>query len=140
MKMKVLVAHDGSELADKALNRAAKIAAAEKGRLTVLTVLPDLCTLEIGDDDCRKLIGIMASEPEKRFEDLKEELAGKSIPMEIEIKSGKAAETILAVSKEKNIDMIVLGSHGRHGAKKFFLGSVSVEVVKHASCEVLVVK
>ena len=60
--------------------------------------------------------------------------------METEVKFGNAADTIISTSKEEGVDMIVVGSHGRHGAKKYLLGSVSSKVVEHAACDVLVVK
>ena len=40
--------------------------------------------------------------------------------METEVKFGNAADTIISTSKEEGVDMIVVGSHGRHGAKNTF--------------------
>jgi nucleotide-binding universal stress UspA family protein len=48
-------------------------------------------------------------------------------------------EAIIKDSKEKGIDLIVLGSHGRTGLKKFFMGSVAQKVVGYARCPVMVV-
>ena len=60
--------------------------------------------------------------------------------METEVKFGNVADTIISAAKEKGADMIVVGSYGRHGAKKYLLGSVSSKVVEHATCDVLVVR
>jgi nucleotide-binding universal stress UspA family protein len=138
--MKLLVAHDGSEQADKALDRAVNLALLAKGSVVVLSVVPDLCMMEIGDDDCKKMYKIMTEESEKRLNALKDDLSKKGIQMESEVKFGNAAETILKTCNDRKIDIVVIGSHGRHGAKKFLLGSVSSKVVDHAPCDVLVVK
>jgi len=47
---------------------------------------------------------------------------------------------ILAVAEDWNADLIVLGSHGRRGLKRFFLGSVAEGVARHANCSVLIVR
>lgn len=138
--MNILVAHDGSEQADKALQRAVDIAAMSKGALILLSVIPDLCMMEISDDDCKNMYKIMTEESEKRLNAKKNELANRGVAMESEVKFGNAAETILQTCADRKVDMIVIGSHGRHGAKKFLLGSVSSKVVDHAPCDVLVVK
>ena len=46
----------------------------------------------------------------------------------------------LPVAAEVGVDVIVVGSHGRTGVKRLFLGSVSEHVVRHAPCPVLVVR
>ncbi len=53
---------------------------------------------------------------------------------------GYITDKILEVAKAWPADMILVGSHGRTGLKKFFLGSVSEGVVSHAPCSVEVVK
>ena len=51
-----------------------------------------------------------------------------------------SAEVITDVARKKNIDLIVLGSHGRTGLKRLLMGSVTESVIAHAPCPVLVVK
>jgi nucleotide-binding universal stress UspA family protein len=138
--MKILVAHDGSAQADKALTKAADIAGMNQSPIIVLSVVPDLCMMEISDDDCKKMYEIMTKESTKKLEEIKKDLSAKSVEMEMEVKFGNAAETILEVAKDRGVDLIVVGSHGRHGVKKFFLGSISSKVVDHAHCDVLIVK
>lgn len=48
-----------------------------------------------------------------------------------------AAPAILDYAARENIDLIVLGTHGRRGLRRFLLGSVTEEVVRSASCPVL---
>lgn len=50
------------------------------------------------------------------------------------------ADTIVNYADGKNVDLIVIGTHGRTGIKRFLLGSVASGVVAHARCSVLVVR
>ncbi len=47
---------------------------------------------------------------------------------------------ILRTAAERDCDLIVIGSHGRHGLRRFLEGSVAEQVVRGAACPVLVVK
>lgn len=53
---------------------------------------------------------------------------------------GEAASEIVRVAKERNVDLIVVSSHGRTGLGRILFGSTAEAVVRHASCPVLVVK
>ena len=56
------------------------------------------------------------------------------------VPTGDARSIILENAAEWNADLIVLGSHGRKGLERFFLGSVSEAVARHALCSVLIVR
>ncbi len=49
-------------------------------------------------------------------------------------------EVILDYAEEIEADLIAMGTHGRRGARRFFLGSVAESVVRHADCPVLTLK
>lgn len=49
-------------------------------------------------------------------------------------------EEIIRAAEEQNIDLIILGTHGRSGLRRFFLGSTTDRVLRHAGCPVLVVR
>ena len=53
---------------------------------------------------------------------------------------GEPHKVILQTAKDRNVDLIVLGTHGRKGLKKLALGSVSEEVITHSHCAVLIAK
>ena len=53
---------------------------------------------------------------------------------------GEPGEAIVAAADSENADLIVVGSHGRSGVSRFFIGSVSDYVVRHAHCPVMVVR
>jgi nucleotide-binding universal stress UspA family protein len=54
--------------------------------------------------------------------------------------SASAANEIVGAAKDKGVGMLVLGTHGRTGIAKFFLGSVAARVVATAPCPVLTVR
>jgi nucleotide-binding universal stress UspA family protein len=54
--------------------------------------------------------------------------------------TGDARSIILENAAEWPADLIVVGSHGRKGLERFFLGSVSEAVARHARCSVLIVR
>src|SRR6478609_334822 len=53
---------------------------------------------------------------------------------------GEAAAEIVRVAKDRNVDLIVIASHGRTGLGRILFGSTAEAVVRHAHCPVLVVK
>src|SRR5712664_3749733 len=67
-----------------------------------------------------------------------EDFAGLDI--EELIVHGEAAAEIVRVAKEREVDLIVVSSHGRTGLGRILFGSTAEAVVRHASCPVLVVK
>jgi len=53
---------------------------------------------------------------------------------------GEPAEAIVDAARSEQVDLVVVGSHGRGSVGRFFIGSVSDHVVHHAHCPVLVVR
>lgn len=138
--MKILVAHDGSEQANKALKEAAAIAGKTGASLSIVSVVPDLCLTEVSANECKAITESLHSDAKGSMKKVTDEITAKGIKAEVLIKEGHPAEKIIDTAKEIGADMIVVGSHGKHGAKRFLLGSVSSKVVEHAPCHVLVIK
>ncbi|MCU0784209.1 MAG: universal stress protein [Verrucomicrobia bacterium] len=63
-----------------------------------------------------------------------------AIPVTCWVKRGKAFDVITEVAQQKNIDLIVLASHGRTGFDRVLMGSTAERVVRHARCPVFVVR
>ncbi len=64
----------------------------------------------------------------------------KGIKAEIIVKDGKPATEILKIARDKQIDLLVLGSTGKGSISKMMVGSISEKVASTAKCSVLVVK
>jgi nucleotide-binding universal stress UspA family protein len=54
--------------------------------------------------------------------------------------SARPAQTILGYARDEQIDLIIVGTHGRRGLGYFFLGSVAQQVSRLAQCPVLTVR
>ena len=138
--MKIIVAYDGSEQSKKALNKAIELAAKSGNELTLLTVTEPVCPVSIHEKDCAVLDERFRKETDEILEKVKKDIEKEPISITTEVRTGRPDEEIVKFSKEKEADLIVIGSHGRHGAMKFLLGSVSMRVADNAVCSVLIVK
>ena len=67
-------------------------------------------------------------------------LAAAGLKATTAVLSGNPREVILEEAKKWNADLIVVGSHGRRGFRRFLLGSVSEAVAMNAHCSVVVVR
>lgn len=137
---KILVAHDGSKSSDKALKKAVEIAVNFNASLTVLSVIPELYLTELSDVDRNRIFNSLSKETTDAMEKIRKSLSGKSIDVKTLIRQGDPAEKILETAQKMKADLIVTGSHGKHGTKKFLLGSVSSKIVDYSKCPVMVVK
>ena len=134
---KILIALDGSSNSDFALEQALSMANMCNGMLYAITVI-DVYPKQIEGTPGAK------EEMEKEAQELLQKVEAKAkemnIPVETIVHWGRNPhESILNDCQEKGVDLIVLGTHGRTGLKKFFLGSVAQKVVGYSRCPVLVV-
>lgn len=135
---RILVATDGSEYSRKAVDKALELAAYSRGLLTVISVLeisPHIYAVapELTEEKIKL--------NEKIVDEVKKLAASRGIQAEGTVREAECAnEVITDVARKKNIDLIILGSHGRTGLKRLLMGSVTESVIAHAPCPVLVVK
>lgn len=83
--------------------------------------------------------------PEPATDDLKAMLAevkpaDESVPYEHHLIVGDPASAIARLADDENVDMIVMGTHGRAGLSRLLMGSVAEAVVRRAKCPVLTYK
>lgn len=122
---KLLVASDGSPTSQAACQEALNIAIRTGGQLTVVTSA-------YGDLD-PKLAKALVRE-------LKAEAKRQDVDLITLTPGGRPDEAIIQVASAKQIDLIIMGSHGHTGLKRLLLGSVAERVIGQATCPVLVVK
>jgi nucleotide-binding universal stress UspA family protein len=141
----VLIATDGSQRSIRAAQRASELLQ-PADQVTLLTVLT-----EVPGDDAGGIEGSVYSAEEQEalwneeMAEANDELsrtAGvlSATKVEKRIEAGDVAQTVVRIAEEKHVDVIVVGSHGRTGLERLFLGSVSEHIVRHAHCPVLVVR
>ena len=127
---KILVAIDGSESADKALEHAVQLAKKHKAKVTLLNV-EDSKLFALKPKVAREVGERVLSDAAAKVEGLK---------LNTQVEFGNPAETIIEVAEKGNYDLIVVGSRGLSSVKRFFLGSVSDDVSHHAKPSVLIVR
>jgi nucleotide-binding universal stress UspA family protein len=75
------------------------------------------------------------------FDDLRQAVpAPEGVPVHYVLAGGDPAQEIERVAREHACDLIVMGTHGRTGLTRLFMGSIAEEVVRLAPCPVLVAK
>ncbi len=136
---KILVAHDGSKPSEKALRKAFDIAGKFGSSVTVVSVIPEFYLVDLLEADRVKIVRTLEDEAKKMLGKIKERHKGQ-LRLKTVLKRGNPAEVVLEEAGKMKASLIITGSHGRHGAQKFLLGSVSSKIVDHADCSVLVVK
>ena len=129
---KIMVAHDGSKSSDKALKKAIELTTSFNASLTIIAVVPELYLTELPDVDRNRITDSLTQETNDSMEKIRKALSGKSIDVKTVIRQGDPAEKILETAQKMKVDLIITGSHGRHGTKKFLLGSVSSKVLSCA--------
>ncbi len=136
---KILVPHDFGTGSDHALAYAVDLAKALGAEVTVMHAFeipmvgfPDGTLVATPELVSRMLEGVNVG--------LKKALelhSGAGVAMHALVKQGPTWQTITETATEAAADLIVMGSHGRHGISRALLGSVAEKVVRMAHCPVL---
>ncbi len=139
---KIILATDFSDTAKDASSHALLLAKNYKAELKALHVLDTSAWTIPSQDYLATVAGVEGlEETRQRGKDTLNELA-ESFDLEVEaiFTEGDPGHEIIRVAEEQNADLIVLGTHGYSGWKRFALGSVAEFVVKHAPCAVLTIR
>ena len=134
---KILVPIDGSVYSEIALKKACKIAQTFSSELFILSVVDIPVEISTEYPDLRERGYSKAKNILEGAQKFAENLCKK---VETDIREGDPAEEILSFIKEKGIETVVIGSHGKTGMKRLLMGSVAEKVLTFASIPVLVSK
>ena len=139
----ILIPFDGSRYSEKAFEKALEIASKFESKLTALTVLH--AKLEdssgVSIERLSELQDEQVDEATAMLKNLEEKAKPENIQMSIKvIHNPSPADGILSYADNNNVDLIVMGSHGRTGLRKIVLGSVASNVLGQAKCPVLITK
>jgi len=136
---KILIAFDGSENANRALEYGIELAK-KLGASIILLHVVDLpragygFNIPISMEDRFKEIGkgLLSKGEEK--------LKQSGLDYEVDLSSGDPAQTILLTAEDKFCGLILMGRRGLGRMDRLLLGSVSDKVAKHSSVPVLILK
>jgi nucleotide-binding universal stress UspA family protein len=136
---RIVVGFDGSEHSRRALARAADLA--EAGATLAVVCAADVARLV--RDPAGGASPVDPADAEARAAALAE---ARSYVEERGVQAvyvegvGSPADVIVQEAEESGADLIVVGTRGLNAAKRLLLGSVSINVVQHAPCDVLVAR
>jgi nucleotide-binding universal stress UspA family protein len=134
---RILVAVDGSKYSGYAVDQAISLGSMCNSTIYLISVV-DLYPEQM--EVAPALVEKMSEDAKKHLDTGKEKVDKANIPSEIIIRmGGKPHEFIIQEAKEKEVDLIVMGTHGRSALTRVLLGSVAQSVIGHAPCPVLVV-
>jgi nucleotide-binding universal stress UspA family protein len=148
MYANILLSTDGSDVATIGVKHGIGLAKALNAKVTVITVTEPL-RVGYGSGDAA---GWTAQQMFDSFDTVCKERAGKvldearamaeQIGISVEllhVPNAHPATAIIETAKSRGCDLIVMGSHGRRGVRKLFLGSQTSEVLAEGNVPVLVV-
>ena len=142
----ILLPTDGSECSGKAISYSLAFASQFNARVVGLHVIEqhweDLTRHALGEIR----LGLHQQARARREEEAREivEVVAEAgtrmgVTVDTQIVTGTPVQQILRLAKELDVDLIIMGTHGRTGFSHFFLGSVAEKVVRQAPCPVLTV-
>jgi nucleotide-binding universal stress UspA family protein len=131
----ILLATDFSDASERAFNYATAIARLHGSKIYIVHVVPPETISFIPEFPRDRL----RHEAKREMETLADRNELQQIAHETLLRAGSVWNVLSAVICEQNIDLVVLGTHGRGGLKKLVLGSVAEEVVRRAGCPVITV-
>lgn len=140
----ILCASDFSNTSGKALNAAIDLAKTNRARLTILHAHVPIVPLVPEQYIQARTWDSVDTETQRWVERQAEKLAEKARKRGIRASGlmvvGDPAQQIVRMARSRRADLIVVGTHGRRGFSKFFLGSVAERVVATAPCPVMTVR
>ncbi|MEN3186732.1 MAG: universal stress protein [Atribacterota bacterium] len=138
----ILVPTDFSLFSDLAIHKATLLGKIFQAKITVLHVLTlsevNVLTSQPGNPWENVVLQIQNDmmEEVRKVADSSFDLAKVSL----EVVAGEPVEEIVRFADESNVDLIIMGTHGRTGLASVFLGSVTIGVIKKTCVPVMVVK
>lgn len=145
MYNRIIVPLDGSKLAESALPEAEKLAKLTSAELVLIRVVDYSSRDRLGDFGLLYEYEAIAKALEEEREvataylaDVSARVAADGLAVSATLVSGIAAKAIVGMARPG--DAIVMATHGRTGMRRWFIGSIAEEVLRHAAVPVLLVR
>ena len=150
MYRRILVALDGSELAERILPHVEALSEKFGAAVTLLraTTPPETLLAATAQGgtvveppiDPTPVVEAEEEDAENYLRAVADRLRRDGVTIDAEHSEGDPAQTILSRARELPADLIAMTTHGRGGLGRVVFGSVADEVLRHASCPVLLVR
>lgn len=139
----ILLPTDGSEGTEGAITNGLDIAARYDAAVHALYVIDvaELLRVGYGGDrsDFEAAIEPLEAEAKRAVEDVRERARQRGVEVVAVVREGAPYETIVEYAAETDADLIVMGTHGRRGLRRYLVGSVTERVVRTAAVPVMTV-
>ena len=146
MYSRILVPVDGSQTSDRGLEEAIKLARLTGARLRLVHVVDELM-FATGMDGFGAMTAdltlLLREAGEQILKTGKARVEASGVPVEtalFEAFTGRVCDLVIAEAKSWSADLIVLGTHGRRGVGRVFMGSDAEQIVRLAPIPVLLVR
>jgi nucleotide-binding universal stress UspA family protein len=147
MFKKLLIATDGSDLSQKAIDSGIALASSLNAKVVFLRVVPRYPTayfegaVALDPTDLARIENQWNDEAKKTLDRACEAALARAVKAtSVAVKSDFIAETVIAAAKKHKCDAIVMASHGHKGFKRMLLGSETLNVLTHTQIPVLVLR
>jgi nucleotide-binding universal stress UspA family protein len=141
---RILHPSDFSRASSAAFAKAVEMAKANRAQLLVLHVLAPIVPMAgdgyVSPEVYEEIDASARGSAQRQLSALVAKAKKAGVAAQALLLDGIAHEQIARAARSKRADLIVIGTHGRTGLAKFFLGSVAGRVVASASCPVLTVR
>jgi universal stress protein A len=141
---RILCATDFSDPSLEGLKAAGELASHFKASLYLVHVVNPVPPLPATTGsmmfDVPRYQKALESSAEKQLKDLVEDKVLDNIDVHPVISVGVEPDEIVSVAKKKDVDVIVIATHGRTGWRHFIFGSVAEKVVRFAKCPVITIR
>ncbi|MFT3814691.1 MAG: universal stress protein [Acidovorax sp.] len=143
----ILIATDGSDLSEKAVQHGLELARLCGARVTALKIAPRYPSnyyegaMTQAPDTIRSIESDWRAESQKVADKVAARGAALQVPVAaLAEQSDFVGETIIEVIEREHCDLVVMASHGYRGLKRLLLGSETQHVLTHAQIPVLVLR
>jgi len=142
----IVIATDLSEASMQAVETGAALVNALGAQVTLVCAFDPMQSMPMIDGSMManevwvEELDAIEDRVERALEKLRDEkLAGTGCDIVVR-RDGSPGRAVVDVAKELNADLVVVGSHGRTGIKRFLLGSVAEKIVRLCECSVFVAR
>jgi len=141
MYKKILVPLDGSELSESVLDHVITIATScqvpEVVLLRVREPLDNRVRVALDPEIAKELDQAYHDEFANYLKGIARKLEKKGIVVKKEVLAGNPAKEILKYSRNNNVDLIIMSTHGRSGVSRIVFGSVANKIIRQTEVPVL---
>jgi len=144
---KILVPIDFSDVTEFVVENAKLFAKSFDAELKILHVFAPMLQGIVGGiimaplnyEVLREELAVKLKNKHKKMLEIKQKLSNEKVNVKASFLEGKVSKVVLSQVKEYAPDMIIMGSHGHGYMTKVLLGSITMSVLKHAKCPVIIV-